>query len=117
MHGLRGQAVRLLRCRAGPVRGEAGPAEKEQCEEIANHPRYNDGNYEPVRPFEGLRDALGKDASVKEEEAQFDAAERGDLDELAGPTGRLLLSVQSKSDGTRGYSRRWHLDVPSRHLL
>ena len=116
MHGLRGQAVRLLRRRTGPVRVKASPAEKEQREEIAKHPRYDDGDHGPIRPFEGLRDALGKDASVKEEEAQFDAAERGDLDELAGPTGLLLLSVQSKSDGMRGCSRRWHLDVPGRHL-
>ena len=92
MHGLRGQTVRLLCRRAGPVRVKAAAAEKEQGEEIANHPRCNDGNHEPICPFEWLRDALGKYTSIKEEEAQFDAAERGDLDELAGPTG-LLLSV------------------------
>ena len=94
MHGLRGQTVRLLRHRAGPVRVKAAAAEKEQGEEIANHPRCNDGNHEPICPFEWLRDALGKYTSVKEEEAQFNATERGDLDELAGPTG-LLLSVRS----------------------
>ena len=93
MHRLRGQAVRLLRRRAGPVRVEAGPAEKEQGKEVANHPRYNDGNHEAIHPFEWRRDALGKHTPVKEEEAQFDASECGDLDELAGPTG-LLLSVQ-----------------------
>ena len=97
MHGLGRQTVRLFCRRASPVRVEAGPAEEEQGEEIANHPRYNDGNHEPIRPFKWLRDALGKYTPVKEGEAQFDTAERGDLDELAGPTG-LLLSVQSNQD-------------------
>ncbi|THV47082.1 hypothetical protein BGAL_0336g00020 [Botrytis galanthina] len=108
MQHIRVNTMGFLHNSTCPVSGEVGAADKEDGEEEGKRPDDDDEDHKPSDDIEAGRGVAGEDAAVEEDEGEFDEAESGDLEELAGPEGlgveRVRMGVWMK--GIRGVEVR-----------
>ena len=78
-------AIKFLVLRRRPVIGRSSLADEEKSKKESNCPCHDDGHDAIYDAFEGRPFAFGKNAVVKEHEAELDETESGNLHQFDGP--------------------------------